>query len=115
MYDYDHNAPTVEHLAETHERMFKIIREKNPNLPIIMMSRPKFYLCNHEVKRLEIIKKTYDNAVANGDKNVYFIDGRDLCKVCGNEGTVDNCHPTDLGFFSMAQTLGDFIAEKGIL
>ena len=115
VYDYDHNAPTVEHLGETHERMFKIIREKNPTLPIIMMSRPRFYLYSHEEKRLEIIKKTYENAIANGDKNVYFIDGRDLCKICGNEGTVDGCHPTDLGFFSMAQTLGDLIAEKGLL
>ena len=115
VYDYDHNAPTVEHLAETHERMFGIIREKNPDLPIIMMSRPRFYLCSHEEKRLEIIKKTYENAIANGDKNVYFIDGRDLCKICGNEGTVDGCHPTDLGFFSMAQTLGDFIEENKLL
>lgn len=115
VYDYDHNAPTTEHLAETHERMFKTIREKNPHLPIIMMSRPKFYLDSHEEKRLEIIKKTYDNAVAGGDKNVYFIDGRDLCKICKNEGTVDGCHPTDLGFFSMAQVLGDLIEEKCLL
>ncbi len=115
VYDYDHNAPSIEHLEATHERMFKIIREKNPELPIIMMSRPKPYLERHEFARLEIIKKTYENAKAAGDKNVYFIDGRDLCKVCGNEGTVDNCHPTDLGFFSMAQTLGDFIEQNGLL
>ena len=115
VYDYDHNAPDVEHLEATHERMFKTIREKNPDLPIIMMSRPKLYLDTHEEKRLEIIKKTYDNDMANGDKNVYFIDGRYLCKVCGNEGTVDNCHPSDLGFFSMAQVLGDLIEEKGLL
>jgi hypothetical protein len=115
VYDYDHNAPDVEHLEATHERMFKTIREKNPDLPIIMMSRPKLHLDTHELKRLEIIKKTYDNAIANGDKNAYFIDGRDLCKVCGNEGTVDGCHPTDLGFFSMAKELCDFIEEKGLL
>ncbi len=115
VYDYDHNAPSIEHLEATHERMFKIIREKNPNLPVIMMSRPKFYLENFEERRLEVIKRTYENAKAAGDKNVYFIDGRDLCKVCGNEGTVDNCHPTDLGFFSMAQTLGDFIEENKLL
>ena len=115
VYDYDHNAPDVEHLEATHERMFRIIREKNPDLPVIMMSRPKYYISGYEPLRLEIIKKTYENAIANGDKNVYFIDGRDLCKICGHEGTVDNCHPTDLGFFAMAQTLGDFIEEKGLL
>ncbi len=115
VYDYDYNAPVTEHLKQTHERMFKIIREKNPDLPIVMMSRPKLYLNNAELDRLEVIKTTYENALANGDKNVYFIDGRDLCKYCGNEGTVDTCHPTDLGFFSMAQVLGDFIEEQGLL
>lgn len=38
--DYDHNAPTLEHLIETHEPFFKIIREKRPNLPVVMVSRP---------------------------------------------------------------------------
>ena len=27
VYDYDHNAPTTEHLKQTHERMFKLIRK----------------------------------------------------------------------------------------
>lgn len=115
VYDYDHNADDPEFLKQTHERMFRIIREKNPTLPIIMMSRPKPYLAEHEKQRLEIIKKTYENAVAGGDKNVYFIPGPDLCALCGNEGTVDDCHPTDFGFASMAKALGDFIEEHGIL
>ena len=32
--DYDHNAPTIEHLAETHEPFFKMIRS------ILLMVRP---------------------------------------------------------------------------
>ena len=31
--DYDHNAPTVEHLEATHSNFFKIIRAKHPELP----------------------------------------------------------------------------------
>ena len=115
VYDYDHNAPTCEHLIETHERMYKIVREKHPDMPIIMMSRPKLYLSAEEEKRFNIINKTFENAKANGDNNIYFIDGRDLCKYCGNEGTVDGCHPTDFGFASMAKVLCDFIEENGLL
>ena len=37
VYDYDHNAPTVEHLAATHENFFTIIREKQTDLPLIIM------------------------------------------------------------------------------
>ena len=105
IYDYDHNAPSVEHLENTHETMFKIIREANPSLPIVMLSRPKYFPTEEEVERIAIIRKTYENALAKGDKNVYFIDGKTLMQICQNEGTVDGCHPTDLGFFSMAQTL----------
>ncbi len=104
--DYDHNAPSVEHLENTHEAFFKTIREKNPDLPIIIMSRPKYYLTEVEDTRKNIIEKTYNNAVKNGDKNVYYIDGTTLMndEICDN-GTVDGCHPTDLGFFSMADRI----------
>ena len=45
------------------------------------------------------------------DKNVYYIDGKDLMAFAENEGTVDDCHPNDLGFYSMAKTLGK-VLEK---
>lgn len=109
--DYDYNAPTVEHLKNTHERFFRRVREKNPELPIIMMSRPHFDYDENELQRLEVVKTTYENALRDGDKNVYFIDGRDLMKAVGSEGTVDDCHPTDLGFASMAKAIGD-VLEK---
>lgn len=105
VYDYDFNAPSYEHLAETHERMFKIIREANPKLSIIIMSKPKFYPAPADVKRKELIRSTYENAKAAGDENVYFIDGKELMSVPGIEGTVDGTHPTDLGFFSMAKRI----------
>ena len=105
VYDYDHNAPTLEHLEETHERFFGIIREANPDLPIVMMSAPTFIPEKGWQLRKEVIKKTYDNAIANGDKNVYYIDGKDLMALAENEGTVDDCHPNDLGFWFMAEAL----------
>lgn len=111
VYDYDHNAPTAEHLEQTHERMFKVIRDAHPDLPIIMMPRPKYYLTEEEEQRAAIVKKTYDNAKAAGDNNVYYIDGRTLMKLAGGEGTVDGTHPTDLGFASMATAIGD-VLEK---
>ena len=54
---------------------------------------------------MELIKRNYENAVAAGDKNVYFISGRELMRLCGVDGTVDITHPTNLGFFSMAKAI----------
>lgn len=114
VYDYDHNAPSVEHLEKTHEKMFKAIREKNPLLPVIMMSRPKHFLTDGEKIRRNIIETTYRNAVLSGDKNVYFIDGEALTELCKDSGTVDNCHPTDFGFASMAKALTEVIIHHNL-
>jgi len=99
--DYDYNAPSIEHLEATHERFFKIIRARKPTLPIIILSRPRYDL-RPDDKRNCIIRKTYENARAAGDENVYFIGGWETMEISGCEGTVDGTHPTDFGFYSMA-------------
>lgn len=113
VYDYDHNAPTAQHLRETHEKFFKKIRENHPTVPIIMMSRPYANYGTDEKERKEIIKTTYENAISDGDKNVYFIDGelffesfkdKELC-------FIDTVHPNDLGFHKMAEVIEPLIKK----
>ena len=112
VYDYDYNAPNVEHLEATHEAMFKIIRKANPKLPIIMLSRPKAHLTPLEEKRMEVIHRTYENAKAAGDENVYFIAGPDLLtKDVWETALVDAAHPNDSGFLSMAKTLTSLLEK----
>ena len=103
--DYDHNASTVQDLKNTHEKLFKAFRAnpKHKNVPVVFVSRPDG---NNEIGalRFEVIKQTYQNALNNGDKNVYLVDGRefypkDIMERCA----VDSCHPTDLGFYFMAR------------
>ena len=103
--DYDNNAPSLQHLEETHKKMFLTVREANPDLPIILLSQPKYRLNKKEQQRLAVIRKTYEEAIAAGDKNVYFIDGPTLMQYAKNDGTVDGVHPNDLGFYSMAKVL----------
>ena len=101
--DYDHNAPTVEYLASTHEPFFRLVRAARPALPVIFVSKPDFYGTDACCQRRDIVRNTYERARAAGDDNVYFVDGeslfgeteRDLC-------TVDGCHPNDIGFLRMA-------------
>jgi len=111
VYDYDYNARNAEYLDETHERMFKIIREKNPELPIIMISRPDVIPSKDRDDRFAVIKKTYDNAIAAGDKNVYLIPGWTFFDEVGNDFTADHVHPTDLGFFFMAKGIAEVLKD----
>ncbi len=115
VYDYDHNAPSIEHLRNTHEKMFKAIREAHHEIPIIMMSAPVWNPSVDWKERRDIVEQTYKNALAAGDKNVYFVDGKALMSLCENNGTVDNCHPTDLGFYSMARVLAFMIEKYGLM
>ncbi len=105
VYDYDHNAPTLEHLKQTHERGFLRVREAHPDLPIIMMTAPYWNVNEEWQGRRDLIRENYERAIARGDKNVYFLDAQELLALCGNEGTVDGTHPTDFGFHSMANAL----------
>lgn len=108
VFDYDHNAPTAEHLRKTHEPFFRIIRDARPELPILMLSRCNFYsrVNRDDIERRAIIRRTYENAVRAGDCNVAFIDGETL--FAGDrrwDCTVDLCHPNDLGFYRMATVI----------
>ena len=112
VYDYDHNAPDAEFLAQTHEPFFKRIRAAHPTLPILMMSMPKEHYDEENVERRQIIRHTYENAVNAGDKNVYFLDGEtfygDVDRHCCS---IDSIHPNDLGFYRMAQVIEPKIRE----
>lgn len=103
--DYDHNAYDFELLKATHEKFFKTIRAKNPDLPILILTRPDFMPeRDKNIERIELIKQTYLNAKANGDENVYFISGDTFFEAYDNGlCTVENCHPNDLGFMLMAK------------
>lgn len=108
IYDYDHNAPSVEELINTHYPLYKNFRTSHPKTPVIFISKPDIHKDCYEdnIKRREVIYKNFLKAQNEGDENVYFIDGEslfgyddwDLC-------TVDGTHPNDLGFYRMAQTI----------
>lgn len=91
---------------KTHEPFFRLIREKRPELPILLLPRPKAVLSDIEKKRRDIIRSTYEHALASGDRRVHYVEISDLLRTfCGNDGTVDNCHPNDLGFRGMAAAI----------
>ena len=104
--DYDHNAPDPEYLRKTHYPFFGIIRKKNPELPVIMLSRPQPNPNGADLAMRDIVKESYEKALLSGDKNVYFIDGIEIMNIFGGDsGTVDTCHPNDLGFYCMAKAI----------
>ena len=111
--DYEHNAPTLDHLRATHKPFFGIIRKAKPDLPILIISRPDtdqdFMRC-YGGRR--IIMDTFHSALDDGDRYVDFIDGsflwgnydRHLCRC------EDLCHPNDEGFARTADVVAPRLA-----
>ncbi len=108
--DYDYNADTVEELEATHSAFVKVIRQKQPNLPIILVTKPQFYSDAETVRRVEIIRATYEALLQKGAQNIYLIDGGEMMRTyCDDCGTVDGVHPNDHGFVAMAKGIGDVL------
>ena len=94
-----------------------IIRDKNPNLPIILMSRPFFVEYRREFteQMLQIVKKVHDEILQKGDKNIYFISGMDIFDMDDRyDYSIDGVHPTDLGNRVMAMNLLELIEKNKI-
>ena len=111
--DYDHNASDAEYLQQTHYRLYETVRQKHPDIPYIMISKPDFF---HEPeindRRRAVIFESFLRAKKAGDRKVYFIDGETLFE--GEHAlscTSDGCHPNDLGFYRMSKKIGAVLAE----
>ena len=112
---YDYNAPSPEHLEQTHQEFYRILRSGLKEVPILILSRPVTGYDNPENRRRrDIIYHTCHNAWENGDDRVYFIDGYSLFGADGMEDCIaDGIHPNDLGFYRMAGTIAK-VLEKGL-
>lgn len=94
------------------------LRETYPTVPIILMSKIRFFDENHfvSVKKTEHMIRTYQRNVvkklSQTDNNIYYYDGSKLLGSDFEEKTVDGVHPNDYGFYSIAKVVEKFIAKK---
>ena len=110
--DYDHNAPNPEHLRATHHKLYLKIREKHPDIPYFMVTRPGFYFNEDNIIRRDVVMQSYLDARSECDKKVYFVDGSAFFNGENVEDlTLDLTHPNDEGFKRMATYIGDVIAK----
>lgn len=112
IYDYDHNAQTVEDLKATHYIGYETFRKKQPNTPLIMASRVDYHRnpANADLRRA-VILESYAKGLANGDRNLYFVDGKDIYDDYQSEYSYDGCHPNDAGYMKMAVAFANVIKE----
>lgn len=90
----------------------RILREKRPRTPVIIVSSPAFnqILWNEEARAVEADKRdtamrVYLRARDAGDRHLHFVDGRGILPAGIDGAYVDGVHPTSHGFALMAERL----------
>ena len=113
VFDYDHNASNPKQLADTHLRALRRLRVAHPDIPFVLMTRPNQDRGEEDsLRRLEIIKKSYEALLEDGCGPVYFVNGQDIYHSHDSEMmTIDGTHPTDLGFYCIAEALEPILAQ----
>ncbi len=96
------------------EKFVLILKEKYPRTPVVIMSANKRQLeafgINKEYreKNLAFMRELADKMK---DQGVYLFDSTELLGEDFYECTVDGTHPTDLGFYRMAEGFTPFLRE----
>ena len=112
--DYDQNAPSAEHLAETHAPFYRSVRAKHPDIPIVFVTAASGGVAAPNwIKRRNVIMKSYLDAYDAGDENVYFVDGLTMMSDDNySDRTADGTHPTDPAFVRMTYAVGTVLRES---
>lgn len=117
--DYTANAQ-LEGVRNTLAEFIRILREKHPVTPILMVSSypyPAELDAARETGKptewrtalTEVYRKQLEKSRSEGDENIYFLDGMDLLGEDPDECTVDGCHATDLGFYRISNAMAPVI------
>lgn len=116
--DYDSNGGRPGTLEKYMDQLVANIRAGYPDTPILILSKHPFtvdlFIKEFVALRARTLKfmRDFVEEQSKTDKNLYFFDGN---KLFGDkdvyEMTVDGTHPTDLGFYTVANVLTPIIRD----
>ncbi|MDO4628122.1 MAG: SGNH/GDSL hydrolase family protein [Planctomycetia bacterium] len=94
---------------ENYEPFIRNLRAKRPDVPIVMAERCDVF-CNGPTDLDRYTRALYEKLIAEGWKNLFYLP-KDKMYPGDLEGTVDGCHPNDLGMRALADAFGDAVRK----
>lgn len=101
--------PNGRSVERNYEPFIRNLRAKRPGVPIVMAEHCNVY-GNAKDGRDCFIKGLYEKLIAEGWTDLVYL-SNDTMYTGDYEGTVDGCHPNDLGMMSMSKAFGKAVRE----
>ena len=96
-----------------YEPFIRNLRKLRPGVPIVMAEQCDVYCRGPNAKDV-FIRQLYEKLIAEGWQNLVYLPKTDMYS--GDvEGTVDGCHPNDLGMKTLAKAFGKAVKEALVL
>ena len=105
----DKRFPGLRHVDRNYEPFIRNLRAKRPGVPIVMAEQCDVY-CKGPNAKDKYMRGLYEKLVAEGWKDLVYLP-KDAMYTGDFEGTVDGCHPNDLGMMSMSEAFGKAVKE----
>jgi len=122
--DYEANCVSYDTFKKTLPEFISILRAAHEKVPILVISKNRFaqealdcesHNSNSQKscrEKCKVMQRSLVNKLQKaGDKNIHFLDGSKLLGKNYWECSVDGVHPTDLGFFRMADGIESAITN----
>jgi hypothetical protein len=97
---------TPEMISERTEPFINILRGLRPNTPIVLVEDSHFM--NQPTQDGQILRSIYERLKTGGDDHLYFLANTGMLG-SDTEGTVDGCHPNDLGMMRQGLVFETFL------
>jgi len=116
--DFVQNNPTIEEFEEAYYRFYHILRDKNPDTPVVMTAAIPYageglsqeFIVKQTARR-RIAHDAYERGLAGGDKNLHMMDWYQALDFGRGDAQVDGAHPNDYGFFLMKEALKPLLKQ----
>ena len=105
----DPKAQDHRSVERNYEKFIRNLRAKRPGVPIVMAEACDVF-CRGPNDKDKFTRALYEKLVAEGWKDLVYLPKVEMY-TGDTEGTVDGCHPNDLGMASMAKAFGKAVRE----
>lgn len=105
----DRKTSPLRSVEGNYEPFIRNLRARRPHVPIIMAEQCDVFMGPPNAKDV-FIRKLYEKLLAEGWKKLYYLPKSGMYSG-DREGTVDGCHPNDLGMMTMARAFGDAVRQ----